>query len=131
MNDKKHELYLVCMALAVAAILILYNTFTAPSVKIASLPQTSAVTLQVQASDFKSGGSQSGTANKNIPPAIVNINTASIAELTTLPGIGEVKAAAIVEYRTENGRFIAKEELLNVTGIGQKIFADIAPYITL
>lgn len=50
----------------------------------------------------------------------VNINTAPIEELTVLPGIGDTKAAAIVEYRKVNGAFLATDDLLNVHGIGVK-----------
>lgn len=50
----------------------------------------------------------------------ININTASAAELMALDGIGEVKAAAIVEYRREHGEFRSVDELLNVKGIGEK-----------
>lgn len=52
----------------------------------------------------------------------VNINTATESELTTLPGIGPSKAAAIISYREENGGFKAIEDLKNVSGIGDKTF---------
>lgn len=57
--------------------------------------------------------------------AAVNINTASEAELTTLSGIGEAKAAAIVQYREDNGDFKTKEDIKKVKGIGDGIFAKI------
>ena len=50
--------------------------------------------------------------------AAVNINSASAEELKALPGIGPAKAAAIVEYRTQNGNFKSVEDLKNVKGIG-------------
>ena len=50
----------------------------------------------------------------------ININTASVSELMTLDGIGEVKAKAIVEYRTENGNFRSIDDLVLVNGIGEK-----------
>lgn len=53
---------------------------------------------------------------------MININTASINELTTLPGIGEVKARAIVDYRENHGPFKSVEELMMVSGIGEKIY---------
>ena len=50
----------------------------------------------------------------------VNINTADIEELETLPGIGEVKAQSIVDYRREYGIFGSVEQLVEVRGIGEK-----------
>ena len=55
--------------------------------------------------------------------AAVNINTASQSELETLPGVGPAKAKAIVEYRKQHGNFKSVEELKNVKGIGESIFA--------
>jgi len=55
----------------------------------------------------------------------VNINTATAEELQTLSGIGESKALAIIAYRKENGSFSCIEDLLNVSGIGEGIFAKI------
>lgn len=52
----------------------------------------------------------------------VNLNTASEAELMTLSGVGPSKAAAITQYREENGPFQAIEDVMNVSGIGEKTF---------
>lgn len=60
----------------------------------------------------------------------VNINTATVEELTTLSGIGESKAKAILEYREENGLFKSVDELVNVTGIGEKSLEKIRDDIT-
>lgn len=62
---------------------------------------------------------------------LVNINTAGIEELTTLTGIGDVKAEAIIKYRNEVGRFKQKEDLLNVEGIGEALFEKIKDDITI
>lgn len=62
---------------------------------------------------------------------LVNINTASQSELETLSGIGEVKAKAIIEYRQSNGNFNSIEEIKNVSGIGDALFAKIKDYITV
>ena len=61
---------------------------------------------------------------------LININLATIDELLTLPGIGEAKAKAIIKYREENGNFQKIEDILNVEGIGQKLYEDIKTHIT-
>ena len=60
----------------------------------------------------------------------VNINTATAAELDTLPGIGPVKAQSIIAYREANGSFSSIEDLILVDGIGEKTMAELRPLIT-
>ncbi len=61
----------------------------------------------------------------------ININTASSEELQTLNGIGETKAAAIIQYRAENGGFNSIEEICRVKGIGDATFNKIRDRITV
>ncbi len=61
----------------------------------------------------------------------VNVNTAGLAELDRLPGVGPALAQRIVEYRTQHGRFVRVEELLQVKGIGPTTYAAIAAYVTV
>lgn len=61
----------------------------------------------------------------------INVNTATPSELERLPGIGPVLARAIVARREEVGPFQRPEDLRDVTGIGDKTFAKIAPYVTV
>lgn len=60
----------------------------------------------------------------------ININTSSAEELKTLDGIGEAKANSIIDYRNKNGNFKSIEDLLNVSGISEKIFNNIKDKIT-
>ena len=62
---------------------------------------------------------------------LVNINTANQEELETLPGIGSVRAQAIITYRTQNGYFLSVEKLLNVEGIGESTFNELKEFITV
>lgn len=87
-------------------------TVGAPSVTAASAGTTHEITQ-----DYNSG--------------LININTATASQLTALNVIGETKAAAIVEFREQHGRFTTVDELLNVRGIGEKTLANIRGQITV
>ncbi|AGF78341.1 competence protein ComEA-like protein with helix-hairpin-helix repeat region [Desulfocapsa sulfexigens DSM 10523] len=67
----------------------------------------------------------------NIAIAAININTADEKTLATLPGIGEAKAAAIVQYRKDNGNFKSPQDIVQVKGIGQKVFEKLSKEITV
>lgn len=61
----------------------------------------------------------------------ININTANVAQLQQLSGIGESKAKAIVDYRKQIGKFTSISQLLNVKGIGEKLLEKNAAKLTL
>ena len=61
----------------------------------------------------------------------VNINSASARDLDALPGIGEVLAQRIIDYRNANGPFQSVDDLIKVKGIGEKTLAKIKPYATV
>ncbi len=63
--------------------------------------------------------------------SLININTAPASELTTLSGIGESRAEAIIFYRSENGSFKSKEEIKNVSGIKDGLYNKIKDRITV
>jgi len=72
----------------------------------------------------------SAAAVESAPDGKVNLNTASSAELATLPGIGPSKAQAIVEHRAKEP-FASAEDLRKVKGIGEKLFDSIRDRITV
>ena len=61
----------------------------------------------------------------------VNLNKASEAELQTLTGVGPAKATAIIEYRDQNGGFKKVEEIMEISGIGEKTFEKFKDQITV
>jgi competence protein ComEA len=79
--------------------------------------------------DIPSGASVQGTSSTD--KKLININQADVTKLMELPGIGEAKAASIIEYRSVNGSFESIEDLMKIPGIKEGLFNKLAPYITV
>jgi competence protein ComEA len=90
---------------------------------------TLAACLSVQA--LAQGAATSSDPKAVKPSTIINLNTATVAELEVLPGIGAKVAARIVEYRTNKGPFRKIEDLMNVQGVGEKSFLKLRPQLTV
>lgn len=105
---------------------------------------------QNQSPGTNSSGGEGGDAGSNVsPPAEntpiqservgaprggdgrININTASQSELMDLSGVGEVIAGRIIDYRNRNGPFLSIEEIMNVSGIGERRYEAIKEQITV
>ena len=76
-------------------------------------------------------GSSAEGAVSSESPGLIDINSASVAELDRLPSIGETRAAEIVAYREAHGPFTSTRALLDVPGIGPGIYADVEPWVTV
>jgi competence protein ComEA len=74
-------------------------------------------------------GSESPDATAT--PGLIDLNTASIAELDQLPGIGEVLAGRIVDYRDTNGPFTSVDQLSEIEGISPRLVDEIRPFVTV
>ncbi len=81
--------------------------------------------------DLNSSAGNTTTPKLDDKVSSVNINTATIEELDTLPGVGEATANKIVNYRDENGKFNSIEEIKNVNGIGDKKYEEIKELIDI
>jgi len=75
-----------------------------------------------------SASSQPGASSDG---ALVNLNSATLEQLDSLPGVGPVTAQKILDWRSAHGAFTSIDELLEVDGIGDKTLADMAPHLTL
>ena len=91
-----------------------------------------------KASNFSSTGAGTTTANESTSGEStqnngekVNLNTASAADLQKLNGIGQKKAEQIIAYRVQNGQFKKIEDLMQVSGIGEKTFAALKDQLAL
>lgn len=73
------------------------------------------------------GEAQAGETKEEL----INLNTATVKELTALPGIGESRAESIIEYRTKVGAFRGIEEIMNISGIGEAMFEKIKDRISV
>jgi len=73
----------------------------------------------------------SGAPAVGEPSSPVNLNTADEAALDALPGVGPATAKNILDWREANGRFTAVEDLLSVTGIGEKTLAELRDLVTV
>jgi competence protein ComEA len=88
--------------------------------------------LSPPANDERSGQTTASPAEPtNSSPTIININTATIYELDTLPEIGPKTAQAIIDYRTTHGLFTKIDDILEVQGIGPQTFEKIRDLITI
>lgn len=72
---------------------------------------------------------ESSTSDANNKTKVININTASQKELETLPGVGSATASKIIKYREEKGKFKKKEDIKNVSGIGDSKYEKLKDYI--
>ena len=133
-----HEKILIIVALIFCAGILFYNAFFIPDISIPSVIYVDSTTdetsspenpTSAQGSEKYSSAGSSSTSNSTSEPSTgsssgkVNINTATAEELDEkLTGVGPAIAKRIVDYRNSVGKFNSIEEIMNVSGIGEKTF---------
>ncbi len=148
---RKQEQILSVIALVLLAGIILYHVLSSPlryevtveeEVTTETVVATTSVSLSFQNESPPESEPASETLSEPVSeapteaPGIdatgkVNLNTATLEDLKTLKGVGDSKAQAIIDDRTENGPFGSVEDLTRVSGIGQKTFESLRDQITV
>lgn len=100
------------------------RNYDKPSVQISGIPTHSA-------SASTPAEATTPLPTSTAPGFPIDINSATLEQFISLPGIGEVLAQRILDYRNEYGPFEKAEDLMNVSGIGEKKLAGIIEYITV
>ena len=84
-----------------------------------------------EARERKASAEAAGASVQEESDGRIDINTADAAQLVTIPGIGETRAAAILAYREKNGPFAKVEDIMQVSGIKSALFEKMKDYITI
>jgi len=143
-----HEVTL--LPTATPSLLTVYVSGAVATPGVYTLPEGSRIAAAVKAAGGMLPGAETNNINLalliadgqqiNVPGIVdtshvnagrVDINTATLAELDALPGIGPTTAQSILDYRLQNGPFQVIQEIQNVPGIGAATFAQIQDYISV
>ena len=144
-SEKGQSLVMVGVALFLLAGLCLYLGLSQPKISSGVLVETPTTSMEscssalsVAATVGRSAARRTATPAQttssgkagtvNYP---VNLNTATFEELTAIQGIGDQRAAAILAYREQIGKYTSVEQIKDIRGIGDGLYAKIAPYLTV
>jgi len=96
---------------------------------ISGLLVLSALAIQTPAVHAQPADSENSQANEASQQQRIDLNSATVEQLITLPGVGQSKAKAIIKYREEVGPFLEVAQLTQVKGIGEKMLNKIEGYV--
>lgn len=117
--------YAAMLVICAFVVGFLFGRRTAPS------PQITVINPETPESLQQASNEISQSLYPDAEPFLIDINSADEAALDLLPGIGSAYAQRIVEYRTQNGPFQTIEDIMNVSGIGEKKFEAMKDLITV
>ena len=135
MNTKAQTMFMIGIALLVMSGILIYVSLSTPGVyKETETTATQISSLTEAATNSVNSTTAALTDSDNIVSAVsypINLNTATIEELTSIDGLGENRASAIIEYREYLGGYTSVEQIKEISGIGDATYAKLAPYLTV
>lgn len=135
MNTKTQIMFMIGIALLVMSGILIYVSLSTPGVY--KEPETTAIqnsfSTEAAANSAKSASSASKSSDNSATAVSypINLNTATVEELTSIDGLGESRASAIIEYRDYLGGYTSVEQIKEISGIGDATYAKLAPYLTV
>ncbi|MBQ6264340.1 MAG: helix-hairpin-helix domain-containing protein [Clostridia bacterium] len=142
MSEKKHEFILATLGLILVGVIIITAAFDIPGLfadtDFGNEKNVIVITTAVKKSNTNENNyeSEESTTVKSVEKSsdfhtLININTATVEELTGINNIGLERANAIIEYREQFGDFDSVEEITNIYGIGENTLEEIRDYISV
>lgn len=136
-SDKRQTLVLVGISLIAIAGVLMFVAVSQPKIYVQD--ESTSITNQTLQSDESIYSNTQSVQTTNVNTSSVteyisypiNINTATVQELCTIDGIGEKRAEAIIQYRQQIGGYTSVEQIKNIQGIGDAIYAKVSPYLTV
>lgn len=135
MNTKTQTMFMIGIALLVMSGILIYVSLSTPGVY--KEPETTAIqnsSLTEAAANSAKSASSASKNSDNSATAVsypINLNTATVEELTSIDGLGVSRASAIIEYRDYLGGYTSVEQIKEISGIGDATYAKLAPYLTV
>ncbi|WP_448920149.1 ComEA family DNA-binding protein [Eubacterium sp.] len=135
MNTKTQTMFMIGIALLVMSGILIYVSLSTPGVY--KEPETTATqisSLTETAANRAKSPTAASKSSDNSAMAVsypINLNTATVEELTSIDGLGESRASAIIEYRDYLGGYTSVEQIKEISGIGDATYAKLAPYLTV
>ncbi len=136
-SDKRQTMAMIGIALLVIAGVMIYIAVSQPKIY---EEQSDSVSIQIENSvTYTSAENQQNNVQTTSAAQVsessvsypLNLNTATVQELMTIDGLGEKRAYAIVTYRQEIGRYTDVSQIMNIKGIGESLYAQVSPYLTV
>lgn len=131
MNDSKRQTFvMIGIVLLVVAGILIYAGLSQPRV----YENTASVPSAAASSDTSADNEKSVTVATDYYSSVsypVNLNTATYDELVSIDGIGNARANQILQYRDAIGGYSSVEQIKNISGIGESVYSQIAPYLTV